>query len=168
MIERFAKGLLILLCVLWMAASGWVLLGQPTNTEADAYRQQMFEQKLKDCRGQFSERYDCMSALFRQKSSALAGSWAGRLLLIFGPPLAVSVAYAVFRSLRERRREEERNRARLERRERETRGVPQAKTEGKEKEALPLREIDEIRRRADERRRAAKQQRENPDPAANG
>lgn len=169
MIVRFAKGLLILVSTLWMLGSGWTLFSQPANPDAEAYRQQMFEQKMKDCRGQFSQRYDCMSTLLRQQSSALAGSWAGRLLLIFGPPLVASVAYVLFRSRGESRREKMRNMARLERREREAREAlerekgPRARVVTEDE---PLREIDEIRRRAAERRRAAREKRGDADDDA--
>ena len=162
MTQRFAKGLLVLLSVVWMAAAGWLVFGQETGPEVEALRQQRFEQQLNDCLARSSERYECTSALLRKKSSDTANWWAGRLLLIFGPPLAASAAYAVRANLRERRREAARNQARLERREH------QAEDSEPEDEDPPLREIDEIRRRADDRRRAAKQPRETLDQEADG
>lgn len=159
MTERYAKRLLILVSLVWMAATGWFMFKQHTDPELEALRQLQFEQKLKDCKGTFSERYDCTSALLRQKSSDKANWWALRLLLIFGPPLGASAAYAAWWNVRERRREATREHVRLERLDHEHEAEAAAKAQ---REELPVREIDEIRRRAEERRRAAKEQRTEP------
>lgn len=184
MTKRLAKGLLVLVSVVWMAAVGWYLLQQRTDPALEALRQQQFEQKMKDCRGQFSERYDCTSALLRQRSRETAAWWAIRLALLFGPPLAAGVVYSVFINWYDRRREAARNQARLERREQGIQpyfagtgaetgtetvigtwiGTKTGAEEQKEEEP-PLREIDLIRRRADERRRAAKHQYQPPEAA---
>ena len=76
--------------------------------------------------------------------------------------MAVGLAYALVRGRRETQRERERNLARLQRREREAVELQEAdrRVMAADAEAAPLREIDEIRRRADERRRAAKQNRD--------
>jgi len=156
MSERFAKRLLIVFSVAWMVAIAWFLFRQHTDPGIEALRQQQFDQKMNDCRGRFAERYDCTSALLRQQSWDMASLWTLRLLLLFGPPLAASVGHAIFWNLRERQREAERNRARLERLDHE------APDDRSAADDPPLREIDEIRRRADERRRAALQHPDTP------
>ena len=157
MTERQVKRLLVLLSVAWMAFAGWFLLQPHMTPEVEALRQQQFEQKMNECRGRFAERYECTSSLLRQQSSDKANWWAMRLFLVFGPPLAASAAYAIWWNVRERRREAARNRAREERLEHETH-------ENHPADQPPLREIDEIRRRADERRRTANQPDDPPDP----
>lgn len=149
MTERSAKRLLILFSVAWMVAVGWFLFQQHTAPEVKALRQQQFERKMATCQGTFAERYDCTSALLRRQSSDRANWWAIRLLLVFGPPLSASAAYAIWWNTRERRREAERNLSRKDRLEHEIH-------DGHHTAEPPLREIDEIRRRADERRRTAK------------
>ena len=74
MTERLAKRLLIVVSVVWMAVTGGFLLRQHTDPELAALRQHQFEQKLKDCKGSFSERYECTSAL---RKSAPAPQRAG-------------------------------------------------------------------------------------------
>lgn len=155
MTERSAKRLLILLSLAWMVAIGLFLFRQHTDPELEALRRHQFEQKMNDCRGTFAERYECTSALLRKQSSDKANWWALRLLLLFGPPLGACAAYATWWNVRERRREATREHARLERLEQEHVAEAAAKAQ---REEVPVREIDEIRRRAEERRRAAKEQ----------
>lgn len=150
MAKLFTKRFVILFSTAWIAVVAGFLYVERTAPQLEAERQQEFERKLGECRGTFSERYECTSALLRKQSSDKATAWTLQLLLLFGPPLAAGSAYAVRRNLRERRHEEEAERARLERLHREAHeALPPL-------EDFPRREIDDIRKRADERRRMAK------------
>lgn len=132
------------ICVAWIAAGTWLMFFVPDpEAEARAARaEQMFEQRLRDCRGSFSERYDCKSELIRERDKALFYDWARRLGLVFGPPIGVSALYVAFLRLRYRKAESKRRVRRVERIE-------------KQKEDARRQAIEEGRRRTEEAKQRA-------------
>lgn len=137
----FVKWPTLAICVAWIAASTWfVFFTSDPAADARAVRaEQMFEQRLRDCRGSFSERYECKSALIRERDKALFYDWAERLGTVFAPPLAVFALYVAFLGLRWRKAESKRRVRRVERIE-------------MQKEEARLAAIEEDRRRSAEER----------------
>lgn len=111
--ERLVKGGLVLLSLAWIAAAGWFVLQDRVDPATAALLEQRFEQRLNDCEGQFSARYDCRSKLMRGRSWDTVMLWTQRLGITFGPPLALALIFTLVWNARERRIEVARNQARL-------------------------------------------------------
>jgi len=139
---RTAKWILILFSLAWMGAIGWHEFENRTPPETAAVRERLLEQKLKDCRGQYSARYDCKAELLRDQGSDTTLAWARRLGLIFVPPLVLALIYGMLNRRHEERRESKRNRLRLERKERAAAEARQQAITDEQHQ------IEEIRRRA--------------------
>jgi CheY-like chemotaxis protein len=138
---RFVKWGVIGVCVLWIAVAGWMTIGNHyLDTGAfgpgEAFGKR-YDQKVKDCRGTFSERYDCKSAVIRDRNVRTFYFWSKKVGLTFGPALGIGAAWFVFYLLVERKREAVRRRVRLARKAREA-------------EEERLRQIEEGKLRAEE------------------
>lgn len=138
---RFVKWGVVGVCLIWIAAAGWMTIGthyMDTGSfgPGEAFGKR-YDQKVKDCRGTFSERYDCKSAVIRDRNVRTFYFWAKKVGLTFGPALGIGGAWFVFYLLVERKRESVRRRVRLERKAREA-------------EAERQRQIEEGKRRAEE------------------
>ena len=132
--------------VVWIAAFGWLELVRPDpHAEMRAQRnEERLQQKIKDCRGNFSQRYDCKSALVREKDAQEFYEWAEKLSLTFAPPLALFAFYIGFVVIRERKAEA-------------VRRVRRVKRIEKEKEDSRILAIEEGRKRAEEARKRAEE-----------
>ena len=115
--EKITRWFLVVLGVLSFGASTWYeFLRYDEEFEIRAQsRGEQFEQKLKDCRGSFAERYDCKSEAIRERRGATFKIWANRLSVIFIPPFVVFLGYIGVMALVERRREAARIRRRRKR-----------------------------------------------------
>lgn len=102
---RILRIFLILLSFAWMAGASWWEYTRPVNEEMEAYRQQQYEQRLKDCRGAFADRYDCKSATLREQKSELFDIWSRRTILVAGPPLTIGLLFLTVYGLTQRRRQ---------------------------------------------------------------
>jgi hypothetical protein len=141
---RFVKWSAVLIAFLWMGAAGWHQFFATTDADRTAYQQQLYEQRLRDCRSQYATRYDCTSEVIRRQNHEIVVLWAIRLGIIFGPPLALALVYSIVSNTRERRKEVRRNRARLERKAREAEEARQRAIEhGRQ-------QIEEARKRAEQ------------------
>lgn len=118
---RILRMFLILLSFAWMAGTIWWEYSRPVNEEMEAYYRQQYEQRLKDCRGAFADRYDCKSATLREQKSELFDKWTDRTLLVAGPPLTIGILFMVFYGITQRRRQNRLQRQRAARLERERR-----------------------------------------------
>ena len=132
--------------VVWIAAFGWRELVRPDpHADMRATRNQAkLEQKIKDCRGNYSQRYDCKSAHIREHDVREFNRWAKKLGLVFAPPLALFAFYIGFIIIRERKAEAGRRARRVKRIE-------------KEKEDSRIRAIEEGKRRTEEARKKAEE-----------
>lgn len=110
---RLIKWGLILVSAAWIAAAGWFVLQDRVDPATAALLQQRYEDRLKDCEGRYSDRYECRSELMRAKSWETALLWTQRLGITFGPPLVLALLFTVVGNIRERKREAARNRARV-------------------------------------------------------
>ncbi len=115
--EKIARWCLIVLGLLWLGASTWYeFLRNDEEFEIRAQsRGEQFQQKLKDCRGSFSERYDCKSEANREKQMATFKIWAERLSVICIPPIVVYLGHIGVMVMVERQREAARVRRRRKR-----------------------------------------------------
>ena len=132
--------------VVWIAVFGWLELVQPDFHADIRVRRahEKMEQKFKDCWGNFSQRYDCKSALVREHDAQEFYDWAKKLGLVFAPPLALFALYIGFVIIRERKAEAVRRVRRIKRIE-------------KEKEESRIRSIEEGKRRSEEARKKAEE-----------
>lgn len=141
---RFIKLAVLVVGLIWIAGAGWLTIGAhylQTGSfgPGEAYEKR-YDQKVKDCRGTFAQRYDCKSAVIRDKNVRTFYFWAKKVGLTFGPALGLGAVWFVFYLLVERKRETVRRRVRLERKAREA-------------EAERQRQIEEGKRRAEEAKR---------------
>ena len=116
------QGLKILRWVVYAASLAWILASSwyifLHDSEPDMNRlafERQIEQKIDDCRGTFSQRYDCKSALLREKYVQSFYWWSERISIIVVPSLVVLTVLYFFLQWRARLREGERVVARLER-----------------------------------------------------
>ena len=93
--------------VVWIATFGWLEIVRPDpHAEMRAQRnEQKKEQRIGDCRGNFSQRYDCKSAIVREHDAREFYVWAEKLSLTFAPPLTLFAFYIGFVVIRERKAE---------------------------------------------------------------
>ncbi len=99
----------VVVSVAWIGAAAWVQFENRTPPELAELRQQQYEQKLKDCRGQFSKRYDCKSAVIREQNQKTLNVWATRLGVTLGPPIFLTLIVSIVGKRLEKRRERDRN-----------------------------------------------------------
>jgi CheY-like chemotaxis protein len=106
------------LCVAWMGAASWYVYFQPGKEFPDlawsAYERSM-DQKMNDCTGSFSERYECRSTLIRQEKVALFYWWAERVSIVVVPVFVVLTLLYFYLKYEARKAEKIRVVARLER-----------------------------------------------------
>ena len=100
----------------WIVASAWYIFLRDSEPDMNqlAFERQI-EQKINDCRGTFSQRYDCKSALLREKYVQSFYWWSERISIIVVPSLVVLTLLYFFLQWRAHLREGERVVARLER-----------------------------------------------------
>lgn len=97
-------------------------------------RNEQLQAQMRDCRGSFSERYDCKSALLRASGQQSFFFWSTKLGLTFGPPLIIYIIYNLWMRAYDRRDESVRRVARVERLEREAEEARlRAKEEGRQR-----------------------------------
>ena len=132
--------------VVWIATFGWLEIVRPDpHAEMRAQRnEQKKEQRIGDCRGNFSQRYDCKSAIVREHDAREFYVWAEKLSLTFAPPLTLFAFYIGFVVIRERKAEA-------------VRRVRRVKRIEKEKEDSRVRAIEEGKARAEQARKKAEE-----------
>lgn len=134
---RILRWVIYALCIAWIGASAWYIFlrDQEPDLKWQAFERQI-DQKINDCRGTFQERYDCKSALLREKYVESFYWWSQRISVIFIPTLVILTILYFFLRRQARLREGERVVARLDR---------------LDKQAVDAREraIEEGRRRAE-------------------
>lgn len=121
----------VTISLIWIAGSGWLLTSR-VNPGLARMHQMQFEQRLQDCQGKFSERYDCKSSLMREQDREQMATWALWLAIILGPPLLLSIVVSIAgRRMEDRRRRAEMRARRREREARETAAREHAIEEGR-------------------------------------
>ena len=103
-------------CLVWIAASAWYIFVRPGGPDLQwqAYDRSI-DQKVNDCRGSYSERYECKSALILERDSKHFNWWAERVSIVAGPALLVQAILLFIFKLDARKREKKRVEARLKR-----------------------------------------------------
>ena len=86
--EIISRWLLVVLGVLWLGAGTWYeFLRDDDEFELrKQLHEERFQQRVNDCRGSFSERYECKTAADRENQMANFKFWAERLSIICVPP----------------------------------------------------------------------------------
>lgn len=123
------------IAVLWLGLVGAdQALNIGTFSFGSGQRNQQLQLQMRDCRGTFSERYDCKSAILRAGGQQSFYFWGTALGVTFGPPLMIYIIYNLWMRAYDRREESVRRVARVERLEREAEEARlRAKEEGRQR-----------------------------------
>lgn len=116
--QRTLRRGLALVSAIWMIGVALVLLASAPGPEVEEQARQRLEQGLSECQERFppgTERYECTSALLRERSRDVALTWSLRLIVFFAVPIATAVVVSRRRARLERLREERRRREHLKR-----------------------------------------------------
>ena len=115
--ELILRWFLIVLGVLWLGAGTWYeFLRYEEGFEfREQMREERFQQKIKDCRGSFSARYECKNAAIRKNQLETFKIWVEKLSVVCAPPVVVFLGYIGVIYIIERRREAARIRRRRKR-----------------------------------------------------
>ena len=103
--------------LVWIGMFGWTEIYQ--RYERTGYYgpgvmfDQRYQQRIRDCRGTFQERYDCKSGHVRDKYVRLFYFWSQKVTIVFGPAIGFGLIWLWFYFFVERKREGERRRKRL-------------------------------------------------------
>ena len=103
MARRLMVWSVVAVSLVWIGVTAWIEFNN-VDPELAEFRQQQFETKLNDCRGKFSDRYDCKSAVIRDQNQQTLTLWATRLGIIFGPPIVLAILFAIVGHRMEKRR----------------------------------------------------------------
>ena len=90
------------ICLVWIVAAGIHQLF--IHEEPYDYRTANIEERLKNCAGNFSRRYECKSAITLERNNRLFFIWIRRLGIIFVPPLVLLRVHNVITRRRATRR----------------------------------------------------------------
>ncbi len=103
-------------CLVWIAASAWYIFVRPGGPDLQwqAYDRSI-DQKVNDCRGSFAARYECKSAVIRERDSLHFNWWAERASIVAGPALLAQAILLLILKLAARKIEAKRVKARLKR-----------------------------------------------------
>lgn len=117
MARRLMAWSVMAVSLVWIGVAAWMEYNNRIDPDLAEFRQQQYETKLNDCRGKFSDRYDCKSAVIREQNQQKLTLWATRLGIIFGPPIVLAILYAIVGNRMEKRRQAELVRTRAKRKE---------------------------------------------------
>ena len=81
-VQSTVRWLVMAIAVGWLAAGGWyVLVRYDAQEEFRAQlREDRFTQQLKDCQGEFRQRYECKDAAIRAHGWDVFSFWANKAL----------------------------------------------------------------------------------------
>ena len=90
------------ICLVWILAAGIHQLF--IRVEPYDYRTANVKERIENCAGNFSHRYECKSAITREQNNRLFFIWIRRLGIIFVPPLVLLRVHHVITRRRATRR----------------------------------------------------------------
>jgi len=131
---------LALVCI-WIGWAGWYEFVREEPYEFQAQSPEAaFAKAMKECKGAYSERYECKSALIRERDSSVFFYWANKLVFLFVPAIVVGGIFGGYARVRYKRQHAELKEKTLKRRE-EIRAVEneEAEKEARKREARALR-----------------------------
>lgn len=106
--DNVLKWSMIVGSVLWIAIAGsfhWEAFIGPQS-----YEKSSVSDKIDNCEGSFKQRYECKSSLIINDSRETFMDWTWRLAVVFGPPLALGIAWQMHPEPKRRRHEKRQHR----------------------------------------------------------
>ena len=97
-IERWA---IVLLNLIWIGATLYYII---SDSPSSSYQDRRFSQQLDACKGSFSERYDCKSALTNSRNAAAFSDYLVKGMIVVVPPLLLWALHSF--SIKRRKKKE--------------------------------------------------------------
>lgn len=97
--RRAAKLIVTLLCLAWIGVTGWSQFAALPESEVLNHNSTAVKEKMRECEGSFSQRYDCKSAIVIESGRDTFANMVLRLSIVAVPPslLAILLALALRR-----------------------------------------------------------------------
>lgn len=94
-VRSFVKGIVVLLCLGWMAWAGWNEFAALPESDVQTHLSPAVKEKLRECEGSFKKRYECKEAIVIKTHRDTFYFMALRIGFVVVPPILLGIAFAV-------------------------------------------------------------------------